>query len=105
MTNKEFLQIANLYGYTLNKYTIEGFVFDDEEVPLNISEIQKPLPKQILAISAELENSEDIFAIFLDENNPTLSGVVAIEFLQLGIGKETLLDLKILDFYVPTEEI
>lgn len=100
MTTKEFLEIANLYGYNIDKYTIEGVVFDDKEIPLNISEIQKPIPKQVLALSAEIENSENIFAIYLDENNPTLSGIVAIELLELNIVKEHLLDLNILNAHI-----
>ncbi|MGL4670971.1 hypothetical protein [Cetobacterium sp.] len=105
MTINQFTEIAKLYGYTVDMYTTEGVTFDDKEVPLNISEIQKTIPKQILAISAEILNSENIFAIFLDDDNPSISGIIAIEFIELNTDKRTLLDLDILDTYQSKELI
>ncbi len=93
MTSQEFVTIAKLYGYIVDPCTIEGIIFDDKEVPIDKSKIEYPLPKEILGLSAEIENSENIFGVYLDSNNKTLSGIIAIQFINLTDNSEIFFNL------------
>ncbi|MGL5766361.1 MAG: hypothetical protein ACRCX8_12040 [Sarcina sp.] len=101
MDNNTVINIAKKYGYHINKYTLEGVVFDEEELPLDKTLLTKEVPKQILGISAEIQDSEDIFGIFTDADNPTVNNIIAIEVINMTNHTSELLDLDLINLYNP----
>ena len=109
MNNNTVIKIAKKYGYCINKYTIEGVVFDKDELPLDKALLKKEILAQILGISAEIQDSENIFGIFTDADNPTIKNILAVEFINMTTHNNVLLDLDLIDLcdplYAPEEEI
>lgn len=96
MNNKLLISIAKKYGYTLNNYSIEGTIFDKNELPLDSSLITKKIPDQILGISAEIQNSNYILGVFVDAKNPTIENILAIEIINTENYTIKLLNLNLL---------
>lgn len=101
MNNNTVIKIAKKYGCCINKYTIEGVVFDKDELPLDKALLKKEIPAQILGISAEIQDSENIFGIFTDADNPTIKNILAVEFINMTTQNNVLLDLDLIDLCDP----
>ena len=108
MNDKTFIAIAKLYGYNIEDSTIEGMVFEKEELMI-YSMYEFSIPNLVFTLIAEVDDSNDIFSIYMDNDKRNISSIFAIQLIDATSNKSTLLDLSKLEFYdsmyVPKEEL
>lgn len=109
MNDKTFIAIAKLYGYNIEDNIIEGMVFEKEELIIHSKDVQFPIPNLVFTLTAEVDVSNDIFSIYMDNDKRNISSIFAVQFIDTTKNKSTLLDLSELEFYdplsVPKEEL
>lgn len=99
MNDNTFIHIAKLYGYNIGNNVIEGMVFEKEELDIEIISTKSIIPNSVFTLSSETSNSNDIFAIYMNNETRDIFSIFAIQYINYDKNINILLDL--LDFYDP----